>query len=778
MPIPVGALYGVGQRRLREELTKEASAPALMAGVGALAGLGGMWRHQHLERAGERFLGDLNKMSPEVRNKRRWRRVGELAAATAAGAGIGTGSGYGLRYAKGRMIDTARSMGKAFGEEAMPLVEKSVKDKIIPAAEAAVDRGMDRRVFPVVNDVKKHISETVPQLRAIKEEALEEVTKARGDLLDDLFKRISTEREAAVNQVGNRVNAVVSDVDARMGARMGGSADELLSNFRGAVDAAAQPLNRLGSVAEDAVAKAPSMGDITREREALLRGARELLTQADDAVARNMGGSGDELLNNFRQAVGDASRPLDRLGAVAEDALTRVPGFTDDLLAGVSRERSALMGQAEGLVGQADALVGRAGGIVDSAGRRLTQNIDDALTGVGREREALFGGAQNLVDDALTGVGREREALFGGAQNLVDNVGREREALFGGAQNLVDDALTGVGREREALFGGAQNLVDNALTGVGRERTQAISQAQNAAQAVVNNASQRAAGLVDQVGGRADGLLTGIGREREAIFGGARGLVDQAGGRADDLLAGIGREREAIFGGAQGLVDQTGRRIDGVVNNAAQRAAGLVDHTGRQFHQNMGGSVNDVLEQALQGVGRERQAFMQGADGLVGQADDLIGNALHHVTKERQALAGHAGDLFGRADDLVRNVDLVAQRNLGAPVVDIMGRAADKVPLSTTLGRPVNEIVDSMVAPFNRGMDAVESAASGVAGATRKTVDAAQTRVPGFDWMPSFLPKVASAAAFEEVAQVVEYEKRASIILDGEQAAAQILSRM
>ena len=716
MPIPVGALYGVGQRRLREELTKEASAPALMAGVGALAGLGGMWRHQHLERAGERFLGDLNKMSPEVRNKRRWRRVGELAAATAAGAGIGTGSGYGLRYAKGRMIDTARSMGKAFGEEAMPLVEKSVKDKIIPAAEAAVDRGMDRRVFPVVNDVKKHISETVPQLRAIKEEALEEVTKARGDLLDDLFKRISTEREAAVNQVGNRVNAVVSDVDARMGARMGGSADELLSNFRGAVDAAAQPLNRLGSVAEDAVAKAPSMGDITREREALLRGARELLTQADDAVARNMGGSGDELLNNFRQAVGDASRPLDRLGAVAEDALTRVPGFTDDLLAGVSRERSALMGQAEGLVGQADALVGRAGGIVDSAGRRLTQNIDDALTGVGREREALFGGAQNLVD--------------------------------------------------------------NALTGVGRERTQAISQAQNAAQAVVNNASQRAAGLVDQVGGRADGLLTGIGREREAIFGGARGLVDQAGGRADDLLAGIGREREAIFGGAQGLVDQTGRRIDGVVNNAAQRAAGLVDHTGRQFHQNMGGSVNDVLEQALQGVGRERQAFMQGADGLVGQADDLIGNALHHVTKERQALAGHAGDLFGRADDLVRNVDLVAQRNLGAPVVDIMGRAADKVPLSTTLGRPVNEIVDSMVAPFNRGMDAVESAASGVAGATRKTVDAAQTRVPGFDWMPSFLPKVASAAAFEEVAQVVEYEKRASIILDGEQAAAQILSRM
>ncbi len=56
MAIPVGDIYGVGQRRFRKGLVKEANAPEIMEGVGGVIGVGGMWGEEKMESGGEEIV--------------------------------------------------------------------------------------------------------------------------------------------------------------------------------------------------------------------------------------------------------------------------------------------------------------------------------------------------------------------------------------------------------------------------------------------------------------------------------------------------------------------------------------------------------------------------------------------------------------------------------------------------------------------------------------------------------------------------------------------------
>lgn len=339
MAVPVGALYGVGQSRLRRELTKEGSAPALMAGFGALTGLGSMWRHQHLERTGERFLGDLDKMTPELRRERQLRRFGELAAATAAGAGIGTGAGYGLRYLKGQLIDTARGMGKAIADEAVPAIQASWKNELLPAARAQIDdlakTNIETYVVPQVARVEAAINNAVPQAEALKTKALSEI---RGAIAAERSAAINQAREAGQDllQYAGQEGAGLLDLAAVRGEGLLGSA---AGHGAGLVDHAAL---RGTSLVDHAAVRGTglldhtgrlvdrSVGNVAVEGERLLDLAALRGTGLLDHTGRLIG----QVDQTVQRAVQPANRAMDGAASVAavprkavSVAQTDVPGL-------------------------------------------------------------------------------------------------------------------------------------------------------------------------------------------------------------------------------------------------------------------------------------------------------------------------------------------------------------------------------------------------------------------------------------------------------------------
>lgn len=175
MAVPVGALYGVGQSRLRRGLTKEANAPALLAGIGALAGLGGMYRHQHLERAGEQFLSDMQHMTPELRKERRIRRIAEMVAAASGGAVLGTGGGYLLRHMGNNAVRLSGDAGEAFAGRAEAVVKRNVAENLVPLKDEVIEaigtnsdnlQEVVKLYGPKMDQASKALQDTVDTVRA------------------------------------------------------------------------------------------------------------------------------------------------------------------------------------------------------------------------------------------------------------------------------------------------------------------------------------------------------------------------------------------------------------------------------------------------------------------------------------------------------------------------------------------------------------------------------------------------------------------------------------
>ena len=175
MAIPVGDIYGVGQRRFRRGLVKEANAPAIMAGLGALTGLGGMWRHQNMERAGEQILSDMGHLSPEARKERGIRRAAQMIAAAAGGAALGTGAGYLVRHIGDNIVGLAGDAGKAFGEGTEKVIKRNVDENLVPLKDEIIDEMKKNRLKlkqhmqdygPKVDQASKALQDTVDTVRA------------------------------------------------------------------------------------------------------------------------------------------------------------------------------------------------------------------------------------------------------------------------------------------------------------------------------------------------------------------------------------------------------------------------------------------------------------------------------------------------------------------------------------------------------------------------------------------------------------------------------------